>query len=63
MNFSSTEPTWSSYMVQVYSSGKPPVNSSHNIEKVTEKAREVTKDNHGPSADPPSPVPIGVLMS
>ncbi|KAI0320961.1 FMN-dependent alpha-hydroxy acid dehydrogenase [Amylostereum chailletii] len=46
MNFSSTEPSWSSYMVQVYSAGAPPHNASFNMDTIAEKAREVTKDNH-----------------
>ncbi|KAI0060406.1 FMN-dependent alpha-hydroxy acid dehydrogenase [Artomyces pyxidatus] len=38
--------SWSSYMREVYSAGKPPSIHSYNTDKLAEQAREATKDYH-----------------
>ena len=38
--------TWSSFLAQIYTTGRRPINGSYDYYAVEEKAREVTKDNH-----------------
>ena len=46
-NASSPKTTWSSFLSQIYLTDKRPVNGSYDYRAIEEKAREVTKDNHG----------------
>ncbi len=46
-NSSTPQTTWSSYISQIYVTGTRPVDGSYDYRAVEEKAREVTKDNHG----------------
>lgn len=38
--------TWSSFLAQIYTTGRRPVNGSYDYYAIEEKAREVTKDNN-----------------
>jgi hypothetical protein len=46
-NTSAPKTTWSSFVTQIYMTDRRPVNSSYDYRAIEEKAREVTKDNHG----------------
>ncbi len=46
-NSSAPKTTWSSFLTQIYLTDRRPVNGSYDHRAVEEKAREVTKDNHG----------------
>ncbi|KAF8264844.1 FMN-dependent alpha-hydroxy acid dehydrogenase [Lactarius quietus] len=38
--------TWSSFLAQIYTTGRRPINGSYDYYAIEEKAREVTKDNN-----------------
>jgi hypothetical protein len=44
---SAPKTTWSSFLSQIYLTDRRPVNGSYDYRAIEEKAREVTKDNHG----------------
>jgi hypothetical protein len=46
-NSSAPKTTWSSFLSQIYLTDRRPVNGSYDYRVIEEKAREVTKDNHG----------------
>ena len=46
-NASAPKTTWSSFLSQIYLTDRRPVNGSYDYRVIEEKAREVTKDNHG----------------
>jgi hypothetical protein len=46
-NSSAPKTTWSSFQSQIYLTDSRPVNGSYGFRAIEEKAREVTKDNHG----------------
>jgi hypothetical protein len=46
-NSSAPKTTWSTFLSQIYVTDMRPVNGSYDYRAIEEKAREVTKDNHG----------------
>jgi hypothetical protein len=38
--------SWSSFLAQIYTTGRRPINGSYDYYAIEEKAREVTKDNN-----------------
>lgn len=53
---SAPKTTWTSFLSQIYLSGRRPVNGSYDYRAIEEKAREVTKDNRGTCQ--PSPIAL-----